>query len=235
MSQGFATQNSIPNPLTVARGGTGLTTTTANNLLYSSATGVIANLPTAASMQIEAGTLATKGGLVLISSAQATASSAIDFTSINNTVYNSYCIVGDNIIPTTDATSLLMYISIAGTFIGAAGNYRHQNWRYTSSANGVSGSTADTQIIINSSSETLGSSADEVFSFKLLFFNAGQTTQKKRCNWEWSMISSAPTTLSGVAGGMFIGSNGAVDGFRFGMSSGTIASGIFTLYGIKNT
>ena len=171
-------------------------------------------------------------GMTLLGTITAVNSATVNFTSISNTTYDSYVIIGDNVIPGTNSTNLLFRVSNAGTF--ATANYKHSNLRFTEAAVGNSGSTSDSSIAINSTSETLGTGSNQTLSFKLSVYNCAQVSQGKRCTWEYFYISSTPVDLGGHGGGAYVGSTAAVDGFSFFMSSGNIASGVFRLYGIRN-
>ncbi len=170
-------------------------------------------------------------GMELVASATASNSAAIDFTSISTADYAYYTLVGDNVVPSTNAVGLVVQVFQGGVIQNGAGNYRHHTWRYTPSGSGTGGSSGDFYMVVSSGSETLGTAADQTFSFKLTAHDLAQATQKKRFNWEAQGIFSSGATVAFAGGGMFILNNAACDGLRVACTGGNIASGKFWLYG----
>lgn len=170
--------------------------------------------------------------MVLIGTGTASNSATIDFTSISNTTYDSYLIIGDNIVPANNGVDLVMRISVSGTFQSGAGAYDHQQWRWVSGGSGASGSTSATGINITSTSDNLANTAARGNSFRLWFYNCANTASYKHATWEFTGQCSAPQGL--VGSGSYLTAASAVDGFRFLMSSGNISTGTFKLYGIRS-
>jgi len=172
-------------------------------------------------------------GATLIGSVQiASASASIDFTSIANSSFNSYVLVGDRIVPGTDNVNLLVRISVAGTF--QVTNYVDQSHRWTASAVGQSGSTTDTGFVINSTAETIGTGAAEELNFEFILGNCAQATTTKRAMWR-SIYQSSGDVEIGLVGGGRTATTSAVDGIRLTCDTGTLASGTVALYGLSNT
>lgn len=166
--------------------------------------------------------------MVLIGSATANNSATIDFTNISNTTYNAYRIYVTNAIPTTNAVNLLLRGSVNGSWITTA--YTWQNWRWTSSGQGVTGQNAagtgiplDAAGADNMANSVGGSWVVDIFNTA----NGGY----KVVNYQGYYQGSAPL---GIIGNGWIAGGPQIDGFRFLMDSGNIASGTFFLYGIKN-
>jgi len=170
-------------------------------------------------------------GLILLSRKTASASATIDFTSadgVDNTKYDSYMVVATNVIPTTNSVNLLLQTSVAGVFDVAG--YSWQNIRWSTSVSAVTGQTdVGTGIALNAASadnmaNTLGG------SWSIHIYECSQITQRKRVTYEGYYFGSLDLGISGSGKSP---NTSAVDGFRFIMDSGTIASGTFALYGLK--
>lgn len=169
--------------------------------------------------------------LTRIQTITASSSSTIDFTSIANTTYRSYKIIGYNITPSNNAVTLQMRVSVGGTFQSGAGAYEHRQFRFTTAASGISGSDSDTLLNITSAGDTVANTGTgKGIDFELTFFNATQTNTAKRAIWNAHYLGSAFLELTG--GGAFLTAS-VIDGFRFLMSAGTISTGTITLYGFS--
>ncbi len=164
---------------------------------------------------------------VLISSATASASATIDFTSINNSVYDSYRLVIRDFLPATNSVNLLLRTSAAGVFRSTA-DYSYQNLRWTTAAVGYGGSTTATGIILDATGDAMVNTSPG--SWIVDFFNCSNTTKSKKCISQGYYVGA--TNLGTVGGGISAPTT-AVDGFRLLMSSGNIASGTVYLYGAK--
>lgn len=168
------------------------------------------------------------GDFVLISSATASSSATIDFTSISNTVYDSYRLVIRDFLPATNGVNLWLRTSAAGVFRSTA-DYSHQSLRWTTSALGYDGSTAAASaIILDAAADPMANTTSG--SWIVDFFNCSNTTKSKRCVTQGYYYG---TTDLGIVGSGISAPTTAVDGFRLLMSSGNIASGKVYLYGVK--
>ena len=168
------------------------------------------------------------GDFVLISSATASSSATIDFTSISNTVYNSYRLVIKDFLPATNGVNLYLRTSAAGVFRSTA-DYSFQSLRWTTSALGYDGSTAAASaIVLDATADAMANTGGG--SWVVDFFNCSNTTKSKRCVSQGYYFGA--TELGIVSGGISAPTT-AVDGFRLLMSSGNIASGTVYLYGVK--
>ena len=167
-------------------------------------------------------------GLTLISRQTAAASATIDFTSISNTVYDSYLLVCDSVISPINSTVRLR-VSVGGVFQTGL-IYTHNHLRFTAGASAIDGSVSDTSACISSAVELLA--VNEAFFGEIKFSNCSQTTAEKRWLSNSSYIASAPSNMVDIGGGR-IATTSAIDGFRFFIPSANITSGTFTLYGLQ--
>ena len=175
-------------------------------------------------------------GMILLSSQTASSSATIDFTAINNTLFNSYLLQIDNVIPATNGVYLLLRYSVGGVF--QTTDYQANTFRWTTAGSGISGNqfgTGATAIAIVSTSDTQANAATAPTgqgggSFTVNIYNCAQTATAKRMTWIGGYYGSQYLAITGS--GAYIPATNAVDGFRLFYNSGNISTGTFTLYGI---
>ncbi len=171
---------------------------------------------------------APAGGEVLLSSASASSSAAVDFT-LDTARYDFYTVRMYGVLPATDAASLLLRVSTDGgsTFVSTA-SYQ----RVMSSVNADTGitsianSTADSEIkLADSLSNTVGEQASG-------HVNIYRTT-RFRCDGRMVIeAQNASRLVMATSAGLF--NSAVVDAVRFLMSTGNIATGTFQLFGHRN-
>ena len=173
-------------------------------------------------------------GCDLIATLVANNSASLDFTSISNTTYDSYLLVGNNIVPATNAVDLVLRFSVSGNFQSGASDYSHEQFRFVPTGSGVSGSATDTGINISSASDNLANSGASVGGvFAIRIYNCAQTSTVKRCTWDFNYWGSDFVRV--IGGGAYLTAANAIDGFRLLMSSGNITSGTVKLYGYRSS
>ncbi|MEI6183901.1 MAG: hypothetical protein WCP65_00120 [Bacteroidota bacterium] len=178
---------------------------------------------------------ATTGSLVLLTSASASSQATVDFTSLSLSTYSALRIIGTQIKPVNNNVTLSMRYSTAGTF-DTGSNYKSSLFRNTDVASGLSGSTAGTtSIAINSTSDPLGNSTYNTLNFDLLLYNPANTVQYHMATWHAVYYSQSSALLSAPGSALYTASVTAIDGVRFFMDSGNISTGLFYVYGIRNT
>lgn len=181
----------------------------------------------------DAGTEVALGnpGLVLIESKTASASSSIDFTTGIGSTYSVYELHISSLVPATDNTDLWIRITTDGgsTWKAGASDY---GWTRTIVADGTpadAGDIADAQSVM---ALGLGTGTGENLNAVIKFFDPASTTLYKGHMSDFAYLSATPNRVRGIHMGLYQGDNTtAINGFRILMSSGNIASGIFTLYG----
>jgi hypothetical protein len=170
-------------------------------------------------------------GLTLISTGVASNSATIDFTSIKNTVFNSYVIMLTGVDPVTAGANLYFRISNAGVF--SSTGYSWQNNR--SSLLGI------TAIGVNNTgigialtcvaADTLAASTAGIWRIDV--DNCSQTTARKRILYQGAYLANSATGKLTLTGSGQSPTTTAIDGFRFIMDNGNISTGTFKLYGRK--
>ena len=180
----------------------------------------------------------TAGGMVFIESQDASASATLDFTGFDGSLYDNYVFECSNIIPATDNTRLDLLTSSNGgsTYDTGASDYSYSFSRLQQTVSPTpiySGDDAAGFIII-SSGVGLGSAAGEDgFSGTLKVLGPHLA---KKTMVTWGGVDFNPTGVRHtISGGAVRLSQADVDAVRFVLSTGNIASGTITMYGLRNS
>lgn len=174
------------------------------------------------------------GALVLIGHATASNSANITFSSISNSSYSNYLLIGYGVIPVTASANLTMNYSVAGSFVTTGNLYSYECFRFITSGSAPDGSSAANTFLLNPTADALGNSTNQSFNFTANLMGFGSTTTPKAGYADWTAYLAGATPVCGKTGMHFF-SNSAVDGIRLAMSSGNISHGEFYLYGYSNT
>ena len=190
------------------------------------------------------GTLATTAGssgtsLVLISTATASSSATIDFTSGITSTYDEYLLTITNMLPATDNQTALFRVSedSGATFKSGATDYKWvATYQYsdavTPSGDGSNGATS-----VNFMSTGISNSATRGgLSGEIRIYGPSSTASNKQ--FSFSVVvgkSSTDAVMSQDTKARFALDNNAINGVRILMSTGNITSGTFALYGIKKS
>jgi predicted ribosome-associated RNA-binding protein Tma20 len=168
-----------------------------------------------------------------ISTATASSSATIDFTDLSST-YVAYMVVLSAVLPATDNVNLLIRASTDNGSSFAITSYGWVEYGFRSGGSGAfsSGNTSDIAIPINAAgTRGLSNAAGEYGSFVVTILNAGTSNRLQIIN-DGHYISDTGEHVGVSTRGEYFGAT-SVDAIRFLMSSGNIASGTFTLYGIR--
>lgn len=171
-----------------------------------------------------------------ISSQDASASAQLDFTGFDGTKYDAYEFELINIVPATNSALLYLRTSTDGgsTFESGASDYSWGKavWahsggtgNYTTSGNSAADLIAVSNGISNTATTSGVSATLRVHGPHL----AAHTTM----SWH-GMFYAAGGSWSDLRGSGARLSNADVDAIRFYFSSGNIASGTITMYGLRN-
>ena len=171
---------------------------------------------------------------VMISSQTASASASINFTGLSST-YRAYRVVLSNVAAATDAADLFIRTSTNGgsTYDEAASDY---TWVYnltyvdtlSVAANLPTGDYQAAQIVL---AADMGNAANEMLNGEVMFYNLS-AAQYAHLTYHAFYTSNVPLYINTIGSGMRM-SAADVDAIRFIMDTGNIASGEFTLYGLK--
>lgn len=186
------------------------------------------------SIQIDNG-VGSAGALVKISSATASASSAITFTSLSST-YIAYILFYFNVSPATDAVTMLLRTSTnnGSSYDSGVSDYGWVAWTQNdasaSSGDADQSDSSITLVGIAAGSEEMGSGANETASGYLIIFNPSAAQYchvLNQCTYIDESGAIATMTGAGIRR-----SAADVDAIQILMDSGNIASGDFVLYGV---
>ena len=180
------------------------------------------------------------GAWNFLSTATASASATIDFTSsIITSTYDQYMVTLTNIKPDTDATNFLFRVSVSSTFITSgypeAGMY-FNNAAGTPAMNAGYANSSSPAIGLNSfvDSNHLGTATDEQYNGSLFIYNPTNASHYTCVTGYCVYETDGGLFTTGQMGGHYPATS-AVDGIRFYMTSGNIASGVFRVYGLANS
>lgn len=228
----------LAQPLPAGSGGTGATSLTANNVLLGNGTsalqvvapGANGNLLTSNGTTWTSAAPAGGGAWTFISSVTASNSATVDFTGIGST-YDIYVITLTQVKPVGDGNRLQMRTSTNnGTTYDSGAVYSYSYAQVATSTGSASGNWDATEIEL--SGIGIGSSYSGVNGFVYLYKPSNSTGSQ--IGWQLSYVQS--TSRTAVAEGTGTNQNSAdIDAIRFFMNGGNISSGVFRLYGIKNS
>lgn len=180
---------------------------------------------------------ATGGALTKISTATASASASITFTGLSST-YFLYMIRYSNLAPATDATTLLLRTSTnnGSSWDTGASDYAWNLFQADQvGAESGAADTADSSITIlgiAGGTDEMGSGTNEAGSGVIYIYNPS-AAKYTFVNSEGIYFNEATELILNTVGGYRLTTT-AVNGVQLLMDSGNIASGTFTLYGVKN-
>jgi len=180
----------------------------------------------------------TTGDMVLVSSATASASASIEFTSGIDSTYKEYVFYFVNMHPATDDAAFQFNMSTDGgsnynvtktsTFFYSAHNESDTTTALTYRTSGdLAQSTSDQQLIYS-----IGNDNDQNLSGILQIFNPSSTTFVKHFISRASTVASSDFELDSYVAG-YGNTTSAVNAIKFQMSSGNIDAGKILMFGIN--
>ncbi|UOF80947.1 hypothetical protein [Caudoviricetes sp.] len=173
-------------------------------------------------------TSGNSGDWVKIGTTQtASASSSVDFTSASyatafNGTYDTICFKFVDIVPATNATTFGVRVSQASTFLTDAGY----------SASSTDGSTTAQATTFFHSTSGGSTTVANSYSGEMWITGMNNSTTYKKMHWRFGFINSAGALVNVSGTGVYSTNTTAIDGLRFLMTAGNIASGKFACYGV---
>lgn len=175
------------------------------------------------------------GALAFIASVTASASATVDFSNNLSSTYDHYMITIEGMLPATDAVSFAARVGTGGTPTYQTTNYVGQVLNsVTTFANGIASGTDRIDLLNGSASYKMSNTALITCCGQLLISNVNDSTNYKNVQGQLGYSSKNPGWAVSCPGGQWQGAT-VLTSIRFLMSSGNVASGVFKLYGIKNS
>lgn len=171
-------------------------------------------------------------GMNLLATASASSSASITFSSGLTSAYNKYIIDLINVVPSTDGANIFAQLSVAGVFQDGASDYAYARYGGTTATTPSAEFTADDTETAMVMAASIGNSTGEGLCGSVTLWAPAGTSIVKMLRWDVNYIHSIGLYTI-ISGGGFLRNTAAVDGLRFGMSSGTITSGEFALFGVR--
>lgn len=208
-------------------------------MVASKLTGVVApaNLGTgtasASTFLNGAGAYAVAGGgaWTVISTAEASASASVDFTSGINSTYASYAVVWTAVVPGTNTNTLHMALGDSAGFDTVGTNYARAQLYIDSTQNGSSTGHSPGEPYAYMDVHT-GTGTGMNTSGMAIFTRPTDGASYPIINWSLT-ASRTGHMRRGIGSGLRLAAI-TVDRIQFLFSTGVIASGRFTLYGIAH-
>ena len=179
-------------------------------------------------------------GLNYLTTLTASSSSTLDDTTHITSTYDAYQIELVNLLPTTDSTFLLMQFRVSGSFQTA--NYLNLlSGAYTGPGSDGPGAASETHTggILLSGQSTGFNATSNTASYGVngtIHLHSPNSAAFKFVTGHVSWKSDGGVELNtGQASGTYIGTTSIVTGLRFIMGTGTIASGLVRIWGIKTS
>jgi hypothetical protein len=202
----------------------GLTAINANNIVNGSITNA---------------KLATPGGgsWTYLSTVTAASSSTVDIETTIDSTYDNYAIVASNIVPSSSGAIPYFRMKVDGAYATGANDYPFALSMVTNATSTLGGDSAGTtQIRAGRELYTTTVAGDlECMAFVLYLFIPSNTTRAKSIIWQGGQYSGLNAATTSISGYGVINKTSAVTGVRFYFDSGTVSTGTFRLYGIKNS
>lgn len=177
-------------------------------------------------------TLST-GSLVLLADTDVSAVSTIDFTAFNNTLYENYLFIFENVKPATDSVRFQMRTSTDGgsTFDSGASDYNYSILVSTSTSTATDNQAGGSSSAIGLTVGNSGNAVNEQLSGHLYLYGPHLSLLTK-CTFHTTGADTATNVKNHVGSGYRF-ANLDVDGIRFFWSSGNFtAQGAIKMYGI---
>lgn len=173
------------------------------------------------------------GSLVLLQAPTVVSGSplTVDFTTGFDASFDQLLITVTGFLPNTAGASLLGRISLDGvTYRNTAADYVHvRSYMDTSTVITSTGSAGDTQMTLAGAIvNTAGTGVDG----QVWIANMSSSTVKKNIRADFTYFSGGVLAKQ-ASSGCFVGTNGALLGFRFFLSAGNFSAGTFAIYGLR--
>jgi len=171
------------------------------------------------------------GDMVLLSTIIASTDSTIDFTGLFTSAYTDYEIRGSNVHTSADNVAIHARVFVGGS-VKSDSHYRFSRIRNYSGDAAYAGIVGQAENEFTSfCGSNLGNAAGETTNFRMTIYNPLGTDNFKTIETKCSNVDRNADHFHNHGSGHYKNGVAALTGIRFLVSSGTIASGTFKLYG----
>lgn len=182
------------------------------------------------------GTSVIGGDVVKLTTAPASSSTSLDFTASITSTYRAYMFVIEDLAVATDDVALWLRVSedAGSNWKSSASDYAYVGFGKDSSANQAIVSSGAAQFALNvaGTGAGIGNAAGKTLSGTVIVHNPSGSSKNKRIQSHVAYAASANNTAYMTGGASYIGTTNALNGVRFLASSGNLASGTITMFGI---
>jgi len=229
----------VTGTLPVANGGTGAATLTANNVLLGNGTsalqvvapGTSGNVLTSNGTTWASTAPAGGGSLILLQTITASNSSTVDLETSIGSTYDNYLITFTGVAPDTDDVDLRARLKINGTYQTSS----YVSNTFYSASDTATISNERPTLYFSVTRGRVGNSTGRTAQGQFWFGSPTSTSIFKEVNFTSTSCTPTLTASYNTGGGLYNADGQALSGVRFYFSTGNIASGVFRLYGIKNS
>jgi hypothetical protein len=226
--------------LSVANGGTGASTHTANNVLLGNGTSAFQVIAPGSDGQVLTSTgstwqseTAAAAGLVFISSATISSDATINFTGIDST-YDTYLFDLSAVRCATDSVYLQMLFSTDGGSSYLTSSYAYGLFRMNEGGYGQDYSSSDSSIHLTADDVLVGNATAEHLNGWIRLHDPSSSGRKTTINAEMNTLGTSAEVTWSNCGGMHDTAQDT-DAVRFKFSSGNLASGTIRMYGVSKS
>jgi hypothetical protein len=173
-------------------------------------------------------------GLTLLGTATPSSVASVSFNSLMTSAFQSYLLVGEGVVPATNATNLQLRFSTnnGDTWVNS-GYAWNATENVTGNPVGNGGNPATLiQINTNTSSLNVSNSGTRGISFVTKILGSQNTSTRTQVVGNHHFWSSASTFAGGYHSGIYDATT-AVNAVQLFFSSGNIATGVIKLYGVR--
>lgn len=175
--------------------------------------------------------LAVPPAMVKLSTQTASTSSALNFTTGITSTYRAYLFVIENLVPASDGITMMAEISQ-----DAGSNYITSG--YIAATNAASNATTaqaavTTYIPISAATDVDAGTSTVGVSGTMMLVQPAGTSNRKLFHSQTTYLNTGATSIINFTGGGYFNTNTtAIDAVRFKASTGNLASGKVTMYGL---
>jgi len=179
--------------------------------------------------------VAASSGLVFLSAQTASASATVDFTTGISATYDEYEIRFDAVVPASANANLLARVTTNAGSTWESTNYRGTELGWAGATTALAAAPTDAIYVTPRHAALWGidTTAANGGASGIMRFRPNNAGGKKNSEIIASFCGISPIMVQSFCSGQWNGANTVLNGIRFLMNTGNIASGTFRLYGVQ--